>query len=81
MLPAGGDDSENVPKLTPQLLNFLIAQLNFYAALSFDRNYLWKKEITKDNNFPKSYLLANIWNKNMPLSKKKNIFQKFYNFL
>ena len=56
-------------KLTPELLDFLIAQLNLYAAVSFDRNYLWKKEITTNNNFPKQYLLHNMWNKDMPLSK------------
>lgn len=57
---------ENPLKMTKNLLKFLISQLQFYSAVSFDRNYLWKKEITKNNNFPKEYLLKNIWNKDFP---------------
>lgn len=52
----------------------MIAQLDFYAAVSYDRNYLWKKEITKDNNFPKEYLLKNMWDKDMTSSKNFNIY-------
>lgn len=71
IVETSAEESEiaNPLKLTPQLLDFLIAQLNLYSSVSFDRNYLWKKEITSDNNFPKNYLLINMWNKDMPLSK------------
>ena len=62
--------------MTTEIRDFLISQLDFYAAVSFDRNYLWKQEIIKDNNFPQKYLFINMWNPKMPDSKINKILKQ-----
>ena len=43
-----------------QIFLIIKEQLNFFASVARDRNYLWKKELSAQ--FEKSFLFRNIWN-------------------
>ena len=42
------------------IFQFIMEQLNFFASVALQRNYLWRKELS--SQFEKSFLFRNIWN-------------------
>lgn len=61
-----------IPNAEHHDMNFIIEQMQFYADVSFNRNYTWKKEL--EPQFKKEYLFDNIWKDNVPMPRLAPFF-------